>query len=1031
MAANEVLRFVVSRPAQTGRDKLRTPATARVYLDGESALVRQVRAAPNRSGGRKILRDWLNDSANSVDPSDGIANLVARIRDLWATAQRPAGGALAARIDEAAKAAGVPSWRDNSTTPKFRTLHGLLADRLFAQTLLGGDESRNAYRTIRMFRALRLVWAAALAGNAGLPRADVDRIMRLRPLLPALDERDVDRVTAQLPTSSDVGDTRRRKEQREEARGKVRSAIAAMKDLADRTEREQDRVSGLAPERLSTRLLGTQNPKAETKDQKAPWLQQLPAEVRSIVQPVVGDENGKSVSAAIEEMETHLRQMSTAVVPNPGKMARLRYRFGGAGIGARMLSSSGAPAGLDAPATVPRGVGELGLPRRGDLVIVRQQLARYELGEIAHVENVLQGEGQERSFARNQTSEIALVATSEASTTEERDNQTTERFELSSAMQEAVEDRLKLEAGVSVSASYGPTVGVQANSQFGYEHAQEQSKESASSFAREVSGSAKSKVETRMTEQRTTRTLTEVRELTRHTVDNTGGAGHVRGVYHWVDKVYEMQVVNYGIRDLYDFFVPEPAAFIRHLNGLKLEEPLELPAPMAPTVEEDGEIRPLTPDDLTEDNYADFVAQTGARDVAAPPAFTTIISGVIQCSVEGDKPASAVNSEMVIPDGYRSTEMKFNGAGHRASDDYFWNVEISGRNLVGRNSEGGSNSLGDPIEFLGRQGKVPVAVVSDGYDQLVVTLWIKCQRTAPLLRAWQLSTYNAILAGYQALRAAYDEERSAATADIQAQIGGRAPAANLDLIRNELKRAVITLMTAQRFERFDSMRPPSDSDGYPEIALADARAEGRYVAFVEQAFEWENMTYVLYPYFWGRKAEWTVTSQLDDVDDRFAKFLRAGFARVQLPVRPRSEDLVSFTFDPGNWSGEVWTQPEPPGFERDGTMAIDDEMRSQTGGLDYVQGEGRISIQANDTLVTGIDTAFSEEDVDRELQVDMVTYRVSEFMDSQQVKLEAPGPTQDIVDALYTLGPKLVGPPWELSVPTTLVYLQDGANLNP
>jgi hypothetical protein len=49
--------------------------------------------------------------------------------------------------------------------------------------------------------------------------------------------------------------------------------------------------------------------------------------------------------------------------------------------------------------------------------------------------------------------------------------------------------------------------------------------------------------------------------------------------------------------------------------------------------------------------------------------------------------------------------------------------------------------------------------------------------------------------------------------------------------------------------------------------------------------------------------------------------------------------------------------------------------------------------------------AFSEEDVDRELQVDLVTYRVSEFMDSQHVKLEAPGPTQDIVDALYTLGP--------------------------
>lgn len=34
----------------------------------------------------------------------------------------------------------------------------------------------------------------------------------------------------------------------------------------------------------------------------------------------------------------------------------------------------------------------------------------------------------------------------------------------------------------------------------------------------------------------------------------------------------------------------------------------------------------------------------------------------------------------------------------------------------------------------------------------------------------------------------------------------------------------------------------------------------------EQAFEWQHMTWVTYPYYWGRKSEWTNRIAIEDPD---------------------------------------------------------------------------------------------------------------------------------------------------------------------
>ena len=62
----------------------------------------------------------------------------------------------------------------------------------------------------------------------------------------------------------------------------------------------------------------------------------------------------------------------------------------------------------------------------------------------------------------------------------------------------------------------------------------------------------------------------------------------------------------------------------------------------------------------------------------------------------------------------------------------------------------------------------------------------------------------------------------------------------------------------------------------------------------EQAFEWDKIGYLFYPYFWTEAAEWSQLLSLKNEDPLFLKFLQAGYARVSIPVRPGFEAAVSF-----------------------------------------------------------------------------------------------------------------------------------------
>lgn len=62
--------------------------------------------------------------------------------------------------------------------------------------------------------------------------------------------------------------------------------------------------------------------------------------------------------------------------------------------------------------------------------------------------------------------------------------------------------------------------------------------------------------------------------------------------------------------------------------------------------------------------------------------------------------------------------------------------------------------------------------------------------------------------------------------------------------------------------------------------------------FFQGAFEWDNMTYELFPYFWGQRDRWPEMLMVSHEDPKHEEFLRSGFARVLVPVTPGKETNV-------------------------------------------------------------------------------------------------------------------------------------------
>jgi hypothetical protein len=201
-----------------------------------------------------------------------------------------------------------------------------------------------------------------------------------------------------------------------------------------------------------------------------------------------------------------------------------------------------------------------------------------------------------------------------------------------------------------------------------------------------------------------------------------------------------------------------------------------------------------------------------------------------------------------------------------------------------------------------------------------------CQRTDSALAAWQLQTHAAITAGYQRQLATYEDRLTRYVASVRAQLAAAGSFAHdPSVTRDELKRAFIGLLLGEHPAAWLTTPVPAPMPPTPTLPDPVAvKGWGAMVAFFERAFEWENLMFTCYPYYWGRPQRWEEMVLTQDLDPQFEEFLKAGAVRVVVPARPGFEAALAHYQE----TGDVWMGEEIPDMYGDNYLSIIAEIKA-------------------------------------------------------------------------------------------------------
>ena len=537
-----------------------------------------------------------------------------------------------------------------------------------------------------------------------------------------------------------------------------------------------------------------------------------------------------------------------------------------------------------------------------ELLVLKQKLVGYFAGEVAHIENIMPFETRSREHRRLRQTEEIFIVEEELTEESEQDLKSTERFELQQETQKTIKTDTKFEAGAEISGGYGPFIQASAFANYATSTSTEQSEKNAITYAKEITERSLSRIKERVRRERTARTLEEFEEKNLHSFENTSGEP-ISGIYRWLDKYYRGKVINYGKRLYYEFIAPAPAAFYIFAKTAHLEDNLpEEPEP--PRIIVKQKLKPLLPMYITRTNYQLPVKKYGAQDVSPPPPKEIVLSKMVVRELQPEQPFAFVENELEIPKGY-VFDSRWWWVSRTATENFRYRTFLSTDGLKEEDEDNNTvHKTGAPIHSV--EGILPIGAHGFGLKTFLFVVEITCTLTNAAFQEWQVATFNAIMNAYNKKLLDYEEKMAAAQVQGGVTIGGHNPLINRAIEREELKKACITLWTGTKYEEWASPIQHDEDAGipanYPEINIDNALEISPEIQFLEQAFDWDNMAYWLYPYYWARKHKWLDNFPLEDNDPLFRDFLRAGAARVMVPVHLAATETVLYY----QMTGKLW-----------------------------------------------------------------------------------------------------------------------------
>jgi hypothetical protein len=681
-----------------------------------------------------------------------------------------------------------------------------------------------------------------------------------------------------------------------------------------------------------------------------------------------------------------------------------------------------------------------------DYFVLRDETYCYKAGDLAYIEVVAAGEERIRRHAIKKTTETSTEDETTTDTKEERDRQMTDRSSLQSEINNEINRSLDVTASVS-GTGYKLDTSVALS--------RSDSEKVARETAIEVVDKAVSSIQTKVRKLRKERSLLEVDEINRYKFVNLTDTPRVTK-YFWVTQQKKAQVYSLGKKVTVELLVPSPALLYEHLESKRQQ--LGMQRPVFPTVKVEGRSTDVTVETITETNYQSLSLLVGIYNPPVAPLSSISEVKTAQGNFDGNGHHWHVISTITPPTGYRL--FRWDSQLLRTSMSDGPTTADAGAVVFYLKSEGAVCKK-DLVAVShiweaedGQAGPYELIGIAYGKGDYALRHTFEYKVTAAAVRQWKESIYGAIVTAYQEKLAAYNEALEEHKRKTESKIKGRHPFYNREIERAELKRAAIYMM-CQNFEKNGRINLKSEPCGYPEIDREKAEKMGWDWYFWDRCIDWGLMNYVFYDYFWNPMCKWPEKFDPDEPDALFKAFRRAGYARIQVPIAEGMEHDFEYYAQTGMKWGEGGIPPLNPGDKR--WRSVVEEIKHQRGCYQSDR-PGYVDLtnppQTPSTIVTikdcdvywdsdtdAIDYLAIENDIDREIFIDCVPYRIvaiaphpqSPSYDSQpghsmwwNFELERLYEVSDkpnrATKPKYAVGAKYVGAPFIFELPTELIW---------
>lgn len=597
--------------------------------------------------------------------------------------------------------------------------------------------------------------------------------------------------------------------------------------------------------------------------------------------------------------------------------------------------------------------------------LVEQEVCCYIPGEVSHIENVMAREYREKSSRSLVRAESTTVHTESKEVEMVEDNVSTTRNELATEVASVIQTDRATNIGFNAQVSgeavaYSWSAGMQAD--FSFSRSTSDSNSVARLQAEDLTRRASERIRQSVTVTRTSTIIREYEENNRHGFDNRGSGHNVTGVYRWVDKVYTNRLINYGKRLMYEFMVPEPARFYKLAIVVEAVENnghgtntggTGQPALLSPPVSPESE-GIMSFEDITRDNYMTIAALYGVTNLEPPKPATASAENTFGGGEVGGN-GETKNHSLMLPVDYRLAHLVYSGRANKKANGF---IKINAAGLhYEKNAGHGNFDINDWKYYTnGPEGNIDIVINLKKMRSWSVLIKANCALKPDAYQGWQLATYTAIMDAYNAQLQAYNDAAAAATATAEIAAGarqdeaaaGRNPQFNDQIVHTEIKRLCIEMMMAP----FGYQQGARDfyRDGECGIpTLPSDRELGDYkilVDFFEQAFDWNLMARIFYPYYWAQRCRWKELFQSTDSNDQgFQAFLQSGMAKVVVPIKPGYEAAVGFFME----TGDIWTGSRMVIHTDDETyLSLVDEMNAVEG---FVEAEWQTTVPTTLTII--------------------------------------------------------------------------------